>query len=58
MLHPTLQAQISECLDKKTDADNIARLFKKISESYYTYEEQITHLNQQIVTSELANHAI
>ncbi len=41
MLHPKLQAQISECLDKKTDADNITRLFRKISEAYYAYEEEL-----------------
>jgi hypothetical protein len=40
MLHPKLQAQINEYLDKK-DPSKITHLFQRISQTYYEYEEQI-----------------
>lgn len=58
MLHPKLQAQISEHLDKKTDADNIARLFKKISETYYSYEQQLSTIVENPLPVELVNYTI
>ncbi len=57
MLHPKLQAQINECLDKKTDTDHIAMLFRKISEAYYAYEKQLGNLSE-IQVSELSSHAV
>lgn len=57
MLHPQLQAQINECLDKKTDADNIAKLFRKISETYYAYEKQLNNISE-IQLPEVSNHAV
>jgi hypothetical protein len=38
MLHPKLQSQINEFVDKK-DPQTITRLFQKISETYHRYEE-------------------
>jgi hypothetical protein len=46
MLHPKLQQQINQCLNEKTDSENITRLFEEISQTYYTYEKQLSNVDE------------